>query len=269
MPDREYAWKDSGGRGIAGEIFKLIQLLFGYPTVREAWQKVDIDFKLGFGSKEPKTSKIVQYQPPLDMPSHIAIKAKPFGYSELSWWMQRGVDQSQLNRYKVHNVQLYWLSKEQQGGKSGTAYKYCFAYEIMGRYQLYQPCAPKDKKFRQNLTDRDLHGFHQLKYQQDTLIITKARKDVMVLDMLSEPIGAEFVAPRSENTPIAAEYLRYLETKYKKIYTLFDNDGKHRADSYPYIALEIPVSSGVKDADEYRVKFGRTETIQQLKQLII
>lgn len=269
MPDREYAWKDSGGRGIAGEIFKLIQLLHGFSTIREAWQKVDIDFKLGFKSKEPKQNKIVQYTPPLDIPSHIGIKAKPFGQSELNWWMLRGVDAVQLNRYKVYNVQLYWLSKEQQGGKSGSVYKYCFAYEIMGRYQIYQPLAPKEKKFRQNLTDRDLHGFHQLRYQQDTLIITKARKDVMVLDMISKEIGAELVAPRSENTPIAAEYLRYLETKYKRIYTLFDNDGKHRADAYPYPALEIPINSGVKDADEFLVKFGRIETIQLIKQLIV
>jgi hypothetical protein len=267
MPDREYAWKDNGGRGTAGEIFKLVQLLHGYNTVREAWQKVDIDFKLGFGSKEPKTNKIVQYQPPLDIPSHIAIKSKPFGQSELDWWMQRGVDYAQLTRYKVSNVALYWLAKEQCGGTT-PAYKFCFAYEIMGRYQLYQPLAPKDKKFRNNLTDRDLHGFHQLKFQQDTLIITKARKDVMVLDMLSKEIGAEFVCPRSETTLIAPEYLRYLETKYKKIYTLFDNDGKHKASEYSYTALEIPIDSGTKDPDEFRIKFGRTETINLICSLI-
>lgn len=267
FPDREYAWKDSGGRGNSGEIFKLIMLLYAYSTIREAWQKVDVDFQLGFGSKEPKQGKIVQYFPPVDEPSHIAIKSKPFGQSELAWWMLRGVDKAQLDRYKVHNVSLYWLSKEQHGGKTPQS-KFCFAYEIMGRYQIYQPYAPKDKKFRQNLTDRDLHGFHQLKFQQDTLIITKARKDVMVLDMLSREIGAEFVAPRSENTLIAPEYLRYLESKYKHIYTLFDNDGKHRAADYPYPVKEIPVSTEVKDPDEFRVKFGRTETIKQIQQLI-
>lgn len=267
FPDREYAWKDSGGRGISGDIFKLIQLLYGYSAIREAWQKVDIDFKLNFGSKEPQANKIVQYSPPLDIPSHIAIKAKPFGQPELDYWMQRGVDQAQLNRYKTHNVGLYWTSKEQQGGNTPN-YKFMFAYQILERYQLYQPFAPKDKKFRQNLTDRDLHGFHQLRFQQDTLVITKARKDIMALDMLSEQIGAEFIAPRSENTPVAPEYLRYLECKYKYIFTLFDNDGKHRSDFYPYPAKEIPIDTGVKDPDEFRVKFGRSETIHLIKTLI-
>lgn len=267
MPDREYAWKDSGGRGVSGEIFKLIKLLHGYSTIREAWQKVDVDFKLGFGSKEPPQPKIVQYQRPKDIPAYIAIKSKPFGQSELDWWMLRGVDFKQLQRYHVQNVALYWLSKDQQGGKTPQN-KFMFAYEILSRYQLYAPLADKNRKFRQNLTDRDLHGFHQLRYKQDTLVITKARKDTMVLDMLSEHIGAEFVAPRSENTPIAAEYLRYLETKFKHIYTLFDNDGKHRADLYPYPALQVPEDSGCKDPDEFRVKFGPKETILLTKQLI-
>jgi hypothetical protein len=267
MSDREYAWKDSGGRGTAGEIFKLIQLLHAYPTVREAWQKVDVDFKLGFGSKEPKQGKIVQYIPPVDCPSHIAIKSKPHGDKELAYWLKFGIDSEQLKRYQVSNIDLYWLAKEQQGGTTPQS-KLCFAYQIMGRYQLYQPFAPKDKKFRNNLTDRDLHGFHQLKFEQDTLIITKARKDVMCLDMLSKEIGAEFVAPRSETTLIAPEYLRYLETKYKRIFVLFDNDGKHRATDYPYPNREIPIESGTKDPAEFREKFGRAETIYAIKNLI-
>jgi hypothetical protein len=201
------------------------------------------------------------------MPAHIAIKTKPFGQSELAWWMARGVDSAQLARYKTHNVALYWLSKEQNSGNT-PQHKFCFAYQIMDRYQLYQPLAPKEKKFRNNLTDRDLHGFHQLRFQQDTLVITKSRKDVMVLDMLSKEIGAEFVAARSENTLIAPEYLRYLESKYKYICTLFDNDGKHRAADYPYPAKEVPIATGTKDPDEFRIKFGRTETIQLIKQLI-
>lgn len=267
FPDREYAWKDNGGRGISGEIFKLITLLHGYPTIREAWQKVDVDFKLGFGSKEPPQPKVVQYLPPKDCPSHIGVKGKPFGQSELDYWMRYGVPLQQLLRYKTQNVALYWLSKDQQGGKT-PQHKLCFAYGIMDRFQIYQPLAPKDKKFRQNLTDRDLHGFHQLRFQQDTLVITKARKDVMCLDMLSQEIGAEFVAPRSENTMIAPEYLRYLETKYKHIYTLFDNDGKHRAADYPYPAREIPIESGQKDPSDFRSKFGQKETIQLIQTLI-
>src|SRR5665213_954240 len=57
FPDREYAWIDSGGRRNSGGIFDLSMLLHGHPTNREAWQKVDVDTKLGFGSKDPKQGK--------------------------------------------------------------------------------------------------------------------------------------------------------------------------------------------------------------------
>lgn len=262
FPDREYAWKDSGGRGQSGDIFKLIVLLFGYKHTMEAYQKVAFDFNLGFGCSEPKGSKIISYIPPIDVPAHIAIKAKPWDIKALDYWNQFGVDQRQLEKYKTRNIELYWLSKEQQGGS--TPKGLCFGYQIMDRYQLYQPFEHKDRKFRQNLTDRDLHGFHQLQYSSDILIITKARKDVMTLDAC----GFNAVAPRSENTPVAPEYLRYLEQKYKKIYTLFDNDGKHKADEYPYPAREIPESTGCKDPAEHRSKFGETQFINQIQTLI-
>lgn len=267
-PDREYFWKDSGGRGNAGDIFKLIMLIKGYATIRQVYEKIDVDFNLGFGSKEPPEPKIVQYLPPIDLPAHISIKSKPFGVAELAYWSKFGVDQNQLTRYRTHNVDLYWMAKEQVCGNTPVS-KLCFAYQIVDRYQLYQPYAKPEVKFRQNLTDRDLHGFHQLRYESDTLVITKARKDVMCLDAHAE-IKAEFVAPRSENTPIAAEYLRFLETKYKRIITLFDNDGKHRRDFYPgYTHTEIPVATGSKDPAEFREHNGPNQFIHLINELIL
>lgn len=261
FPDREYAWKDSGGKGTAGDIFKLIVLLHGYETTRQAYEKVAFDFNLGFGVSEPPKGKIIEYTPPIDIPSHLSIKAKPWDKKALDYWVQFGVDQAQLEKYKVHNTELYWLVKD---GLATKPTGLCFAYQIMDRFQLYQPFQSKEKKFRQNLTDRDLHGFHQLKFEQDTLIITKARKDVMCLDAH----GFEAVAPRSENTLIAPEYLRYLEKKYKRILILFDNDGKHKGDEYPYPQVQIPLSSECKDPAEYRAKFGETQFINLIKTLI-
>lgn len=264
-PNREYFWKDNGGRGESGDIFKLIMLLHGYTEFKHALQKVDLDFNLNFGSPVPPQTKIVTYLPPEDIPSVISIKARAFTKYELDYWNTFGVTQALLTKFKVHSTDLYWLSADQQGG-SKPAHGHCFAYQIMKRYQIYQPYAPPERKFRQNLTDKDLHGFHQLAYEQDTLIITKSRKDVMTLDSH----GFEAVAPRSENTPIAPEYLRYLETKYKHIYTLFDNDGKHRRDFYPinYKHVEIPLSTDCKDPAEHRAKYGEAEFIKLINQIL-
>jgi len=259
-PHREYMWKDSGGHGLSGDIFQLIKLLLGL-TYQQVLEKIDYDFQLGFGSKEPPKSKIVQYVAPIVMPAEIRIKSKPFTEKELLYWIQFGVDIELLQRFKVHSVDLYWMKKDQQGGN--TPRHMMFAYQILSRYQLYQPFAPSEFKFRQNLTDQDLHGFHQLDYTDSKLIITKARKDVMALTAA----GFNTVAPRSENTPVAPEYLRFLEGKYAKIYTLFDNDGKHQADRYPYPAREIPKSTGCKDPAEFRAAYGAREFINLIQTL--
>jgi len=262
---REYMWKDSGGRGLSGDIFQLIKKLMGYQgadAYQKVLQKIDFDFQLGFGSKEPPKEKIVNYVAPIAIPAEIRIKSRPFKQVELDYWLQFGVDQELLQRFNTKAVELYWLRKDQPGG-STPRHGLCFAYQILNRYQIYQPFAPPDKKFRQSLTDKDLHGFHQLEYSDRKLIITKARKDVMCLTAH----GFNAVAPRSENTPIVPEYLRYLEGKYDQIFVLFDNDGKHRADFYPYDQREIPQSTGCKDPAEFRARYGAREFINLIQTL--
>lgn len=265
-PHREYMWKDSGGRGMSGDIFQLIKKLMGYQgsaAYQQVLEKIDFDFKLGFGSKEPPKQQIVNYLPPIAIPARIRIKSKPFSQVELDYWNGFGVGSELLDRYQVSSVALYWLRDDQPGGNS-PRHGLCFAYKILDRYQLYQPFAKPEDKFRQSLTDKDLHGFHQLDYNDRTLIMTKSRKDVMCL----KAHGFEAVSPRSENTPIVPEYLRYLEQKYDKIYTLFDNDGKHRADFYPYEHREIPLSTGCKDPAEFRSRYGAREFINLIQTLI-
>ena len=266
FPDREYAWKDSGGKGASGDIFVLIKLLFNYDKVTQAYERVDIDFKLGFGSKEPGKDKIVLHARPEDTPSWIGIKARQFTKEAMQYWASYGIDIQQLHKYNVQQVREYWLNKQQDWPYQ--AKHMMFSYRIQDRYQLYQPFADKEYKFRQNLNEFDLHGFNQLVYNYDTLIITKARKDVMCLDMLSNELKCEFVAPRSETTPIHPKYLRFLETKYKHILLLFDNDGKHKAESYPYPLIQIPIASGYKDPSDFRAAMGKEQKIKLIQQLI-
>jgi len=266
FPDREYAWKDSGGKGTSGDIFVLVKLLYGYAKVTDAYKRIDIDFNLGFGSKEPGKAKIVLHTRPENIASWIGIKSKQFTKEALQYWEKYGITYPQLVKYNVKQVSEYWLMKDQDWGYKPKSMM--FAYGMQNRYQLYQPKADKEYKFRQNLNEFDLHGFSQLEYNYDTLVITKARKDVMCLDMLKEELKAEFVAPRSETTPVHPKYLRFLETKYKHILVLFDNDGKHKAELYPYPLIQIPLSSGYKDPSDFRAAMGKEQTVNLIKQLI-
>ena len=113
---------------------------------------------------------------------------------------------------------------------------------------------------RNNYDNKIVMGFHQLKYEQDTLIITKSKKDVMVL----HEAGFESVAARSENVVIPTPFLNYFDTKYKRKIILFDNDGKEQSSIYWDNKIYIPLDSGCKDISDFSLKYG----INAAKELI-
>jgi hypothetical protein len=95
-------------------------------------------------------------------------------------------------------------------------------------------------------------------------------KDVMCLDAL----GYSAIAPRSETTPPPEQLFNWVtETvsgrkRWMKVLVLFDNDGKHRADWYPYPQIEVPLSSGSKDISDFTRDHGEHEASLLMQQLV-
>lgn len=261
--DREFFWKDNGA-GEGGDIFKLIKLIYGYTSTKDVYKRVDIDFKLGFtdGVKPPE-GKIIEHVLGSRRPdTKIRIHSKHFTVEDLKYWAQFGITYKTLIIFKVKSVKYYWLHDFQDipTKPRGLA----FAYEILTKYKIYQPFMPM-YKFRNDYTEQCLGGFAQLKYVSDTLIITKSEKDVMTLFEL----GYESVCARSENTLIPEPFLRHFHFKYKRILILFDNDMKHKGDSYQEPKVYIPVDRlGTKDISDYRKMYGEQLTRDLLKTII-
>lgn len=268
--NREYFWKDSGGSqddgvaGDSGDIFKLIKLLYG-DTTKQCYSRINRDFNLGFNSSTPPTTnfeKIVHHDPPKDEePAHIRIKRRKFKQSDLEFWGQFGITAHTLLRYKVIPISYFWGKKSQQ--YPYTADKLAYAYPINNKYKIYQPLS-KSRKFRTDYDFMCLEGFDQLKYESDTLIITKSMKDIMVL----HEYGYEAVSPRGESVPIPIEFIRHFKKKYKNIFIFFDNDGKHKAEEYPFPEIYVPINSHEKDISDFRKRYGHKQTEILLKQLI-
>lgn len=253
--DKEYFWKDSG-IGDSGDIFKLIKIRFGYVNNKEVFQRINLDFNLGFGVGPPpeRSSKIILYNKPDNKPAtNIKIQSKPFTKADLEFWASFGISQETLILYKVKSIRYYWTHDFQEVPKAPKGL--CFAYEVLGKYKLYQPYMPL-YKFRNNFTEQCLEGFAQLTYQSDTLIITKSTKDVMVL----REFGYDAVSPRGESTAVPEEFMRHFRKKYKRIFILFDNDMKHRGDVYPERKVYVPIKSGCKDISDFRKMYGPKST---------
>lgn len=259
---REYFWKDNG-IGEAGDIFKLIRMMFGLNSTADAYRKIDHDFQLGFNTEgPPPENKIILNSLKDRKPeTRIRIQSKPFTVKDLTYWASFGITLPTLERYKVKSLRYFWMSDFQEFPQ--VPKNLSFAYEVLKKYKIYQPLMPS-YKFRNDFHEQCLEGFAQLTYQSDTLIITKSNKDIMTL----RELGYEAVSPRSENTPVPEPYMRHFAQKYPKRYVLFDNDMKHRGDMYQEPKVYVPLNSGTKDISDFRKAYGAKLTKELLQTII-
>ncbi len=261
--DNEYIWKDHG-TGQKGNVFMMIGLMHGIRDKDTIYRVIDRDLQLGFGSNTPINHRITPVQKPIYRGScDIKIKSRPFQKKDLDYWKQFGITEPTLKTYNVSAVDLFWLYKEQVHPKAPS--DLCYAYRVWSKHKLYRPYARnKDDKFRNDFTERHIEGFCQLKFQSDTLIITKSNKD----NMLFNQFGYESVASHSENNLLPPNALKLFESKYKNIVVWYDNDGKHLGDKYPYDKVYVPLESGEKDPSDYRKRYGEEATYKLIKSLI-
>ena len=269
--DREYFWKDSGGDGYqgvagdSGDIFKLIKRMYG-DTSKQCYSRINRDFDLGFESSTPPPKnfeKIVRHALPKDdVAANIRVKYRAWKTFDMAYWGTFGVTLPTLNRYLVKPISFFWTAEGQPYPYSSE--KHSYVYHVHSKKKIYQPFS-KARKFRNDLTDKELEGYPQLPFKSDTLIITKSTKDIMLLHEL----GIEAVSPRGESVPIHEAYLSLFGKKYKRVATLFDNDGKHRADSFPFPALQVPLESKEKDISDFRKAYGEKLTRELINDLIL
>lgn len=240
--EREFMWKDQA-TGRVGDIFGMVQGMHNPPlTRRQAELKIAGDFNLT--SETISAPKVVLVTAPKKTDIEIHIHSRRFTTNELKYWAKYNVSPQLLAEYNVTAFDFYWLMRGQV--VPYTAPEYSFAYRIQDRYKLYWPFEKKEDKFRNNLRPDDVEGLAQY-IPSDLLIITKATKDVLFL----RSIGLTAVAAKSENTYIPEATIRQFLMENKRVITLFDNDGKHKAqyykDSFGIFDYHIPLEYGFKD----------------------
>ena len=254
-PPCEYRWKDSG-LGLHGDIFKMVRILYGLTNDRDIIRKIRQDLSKEGVDNIPQIR--LQERPKDRGNTIIKVKSKQWTEEAIKWWNQYHISLPTLARYNVSEVEWFSMNDRRIFPKG-----LCFAYPEVSEYQIYQP-SNKEYKFRNNYSSKVVLGFHQLKYESDTLIITKSKKDVMAL----AECNIEAVAAKSESTLIPTPYLDYFDTRYKRKFELFDNDMKHNGEIYHDPKIYIPLESGCKDFSDFRKKFGHETSVKLINKLI-
>lgn len=261
----EFKWKDSA-KNIHGNIFDLLCRMFSIDE-KQVLEKINYDFCILDESSEVKVNRIVQ-RPVKKSDSKIRIKSKQFTKEGLEFWSKYGITEELLSWKQVKEVEYTWFSDSQEAPFSIRELMFAYPeynYETLRwHYQLYCPYS-KEFKFRNDLYENQIYGWNHIKQLSDTLVITKSNKDIICL----KKFGIEAVSPRSETTRIKDKTVKLLQSKYKNVYTLFDNDeaGEKAALDYDLPSLFIPKESGCKDFSDFLKMYGERDSEQLLKEL--
>lgn len=258
---------DHGRGDKGGDIFDLVQELYGLTSYKQACIKICQDFGIGAYTTEVGLARRQFLQPGVKIKPKVEIKdviSFPAMTAEgEAYWKQYHLTPEILEEYNVKQVRSLISSRT-----ISTIPNMAFSYRIGTYYKIYQPFEP-DYKFLNNYPTNYVEGLYQLsqrKTADDLLIITKSTKDVMVLRLL----GYDAIAPKGENILITKEILSSLEKRFKKIVLLFDNDaaGVKGAAKYSYPTIWMPGDSGAKDISDFIKIYGPQEAYELMLQLL-
>jgi hypothetical protein len=249
--DSKYYFKDfSTGKG--GTAIKLIQELFK-ENIKEASGRVISDynqFVLTHNGTEHAISEFKVRSKYKVVSTHI----RSWMTQDKIFWSQYGISSKLLETYNVCPLESYRMEKTEDGELKSLEITGAFIYGYYKKNgELYKIYQPKVKEHKFIKISSHLQGYDQLE-GHPYLLICSSLKDMLTVKAIGLKI--DVVAPDSENTLISQDMIENLETKYKKIITLFDNDTAGIAAmkkykelygfEYVYLDMEKDVADAVK-----------------------
>jgi len=242
--------------GNTGDCIEFVRLVLNL-TRKAAIKQVYEDLILN-----KKVNKItpIEKEPKRTSNKSIEISKRDFNKYDLEYWGRFGITKKTLNKFNVNPINSYWVN----GTLSPYTYRIidpAYAYRIFDKYKIYRPFSV-DYKFISNATSYDLFGWEQLPKHNETIVITKSLKDLMVLDIH----GVTAIAVQGEGHTIPKEILNELHNRFNKIIIFYDRDKaglsctRKLVKKYGFDFRFIHKKYKVKDIAELREKYGKEET---------
>jgi hypothetical protein len=224
-------------------------------------------------TKAPKPEIKIQPKFESEKETFIQVEIKDFSESELKWWNSFGITEKTLKRYKIYSIKTVFLngSLYAQSTQHSPIYGYYFGKK--GEVEQWRLYFPKRKEFRflGNVSTKTIQGYKQLPESGKLLVITKSMKDVCLLSTLGIPA----VAPNSETQFVSDKLLDEFRERFKNIVLLYDSDitgvrfmNKIRKQHHDLIVCMIPRKYGAKDISDFYQKYGKSKTVEAIKEYI-
>ena len=258
----------------SGDALKFVMTKFNC-TFLEALKLIDIDFNLGLCKEEftlaEKASLIGIYKEPqvyIKEKKVIDIIEQGFTISDYRYWKQFGISINTLLKFKVCSIKYLYINNQfvQQYSFSNPIYGYKFDDKTtdIPTIKIYMPYSRR--RFYFNGGNNDIDGWWQLPNNIDLLILTKSRKDVMLL----YECGYNAISLQSETYKIDIKLFEKIKGKCSNIVVMYDNDKagiKFANRLNQDYGLKTIFTPEEKDISDYYRKFGKSKTKELLTKL--
>lgn len=206
---------DSEKRGDCVDL--VMQLLF--LDYMGALYRIDLDFGIGNGKvkssyKRPEFSETTQTQKRV----LIQVTSRSFDTADLTYWNSYGISERELKENNVYAVKKLFLDRKRHPLADTDL---VFGYLFEDSWKIYRPLAPKREKWLSSVPADRMSGLHRITPGCTKAVITKAKKDEMVL--------AKFIpnvcSVQNESTvAISKENINLLTGRCGSVFLNFDSD---------------------------------------------
>jgi hypothetical protein len=266
----EITHKDFADSNIKGNCFSFVRQLLQCSYI-EALKAIDRDFSLGISTGTVSRHKtiVTTYEQPVieeKQYSNIQCITRKFTNSELHYWSNYYQDINDLKTNNVFSISKIFLNKERFNIKE-TELRFGYFYE--GQWKIYRPFNDRKTKWLPNNVPLTyLEGKENI-IQCNTSIITKSKKDMMVL----KKVYPYVCAVQNENSAcFSEENILFLKKNSEKQILCFDSDKAGVSNSqlitkqHDFGYLNVPrnyLSDGINDFADLGKEYG-IETIEKI-----
>lgn len=148
----------------------------------------------------------------------IQVVVRKFDTADLAYWRAYHITENELKTNDVYAVKKLYVNRERI---MIPTTELVFGYLMEDKWKIYRPLADKKYKWLTNIPHNYISGLHRIKPGCDSAVVTKAKKDEMVLAKFVPYVAS--VQSESEIS-ISKENIDLLIQRCGKVYLNFDSD---------------------------------------------
>jgi len=206
--------------GEAGDCFKFVARKFGI-SWNEAVYKVACDFGIVKGNcviSKKQLQEAREFKEKAQSEYKIIVDPREMGTAEIAYWEQFSITKEDLKKNHIYGIKHLWVNDKEFILRGGLHFAYYFP--DVDKFKIYNPL-DKDWKWFGNVSAFQMEGLEELKPDPKPLIITKSRKDRIVLSKLYPNVCS---SQNEAETAIPKELDDKFDSMYPAKYCWYDCD---------------------------------------------